>query len=91
VIVEGERGDIAFTNVYVPPKGSLGGTLAKLDALLASRRGRPTIIGGDLNAKHPLFGGEEDDGRGRQVIELLGAANLVVENGSGLATDIRDC
>jgi hypothetical protein len=91
VIVEGERGDIAFTNVYVPPKGSLGGTLAKLDALLASWRGRPTIIGGDLNAKHPLFGGEEDDGWGRQVIDLLGAANLVVENGSGLATDIGDC
>jgi hypothetical protein len=80
VIVEGERGDIALTNVYVPPKGSLGGTLAKLDALLASRRGRPTIIGGDLNAKHPSFGGEEDDGRGRQVIDLVGAANLVVEN-----------
>jgi hypothetical protein len=26
------------------------------------------------------LGGEEDDGRGRQVIDLVGAANLVVEN-----------
>jgi hypothetical protein len=29
VIIEGERGDIAFTNVYVPPKGSLAGILSE--------------------------------------------------------------
>jgi hypothetical protein len=29
---------------------------------------------------HPAFGGEEEDVRGRQIIDLVGAANLVVEN-----------
>jgi hypothetical protein len=80
VVIEGARGDIAFSNVYVPPKGPLEGTLTGLEELLASRRGKPTIIAGDLNGRHPAFGGEEEDVRGRQIIDLVGAANLVVEN-----------
>jgi hypothetical protein len=80
VVIEGARGDIAFFNVYVPPKGPLEGTLTVLEELLASRKGKPTIIAGDLNGRHPAFGGEEEDVRGRQIIDLVGAANLVVEN-----------
>jgi endonuclease/exonuclease/phosphatase family metal-dependent hydrolase len=80
VVIEGEGGDIALANVYAPPKGSLEGTLAVLENLLGSRRGKPTIIAGDLNGRHPAFGGEEEDVRGRQIIDLVGAANLVVEN-----------
>jgi hypothetical protein len=80
VVIEGARGDIAFSNVYVPPKGPLEGTLTVLEELLASRRGKPTMIAGDLNRRHPAFGGEEEDVRGRQIIDLVGAANLVVEN-----------
>jgi hypothetical protein len=80
VIIEGARGDIAFSNVYVPPKGPLEGTLTVLEELLASRREKPTMIAGDLNRRHPAFGGEEEDVRGRQIIDLVGAANLVVEN-----------
>jgi hypothetical protein len=80
VVIEGARGDIAFSNVYVPPKGPLEGTLTVLEELLASRRGKPTMIAGDLNRRHPAFGGEEEDIRGRQIIDLVGAANLVVEN-----------
>jgi hypothetical protein len=63
-----------------PPKGSLEGTLAVLENLLASRRGKPTIIAGDLNGRYPAFGGEEEEARGRQIIDLVGAANLLVEN-----------
>jgi hypothetical protein len=48
VVIEGEGGDIALANVYAPPKGSLEGTLAVLENLLASRRGKPTIIAGDI-------------------------------------------
>jgi endonuclease/exonuclease/phosphatase family metal-dependent hydrolase len=77
VVIEGEGGDIALANVYAPPKGSLEGTLAVLENLLGSRRGKPTIIAGDLNGRHPAFGGEEEDVRGRQIIDLVGAA---VEN-----------
>jgi hypothetical protein len=51
-----------------------------LENLLASRRGKPTIIAGDLNGRHPAFGGEDEDVRGRQIIDLVEAANLVVEN-----------
>jgi hypothetical protein len=80
VVIEGEGVDIALANVYAPPKGSLEGTLAVLENLLASRRGKPTIIAWDLNGRHPAFGGEEEDVRGRQIINLVGAANLVVEN-----------
>jgi hypothetical protein len=80
VVIEGARGDIAFSNVYVPPKGPLEGTLTVLEELLASRREKPTMIAGDLNRRHPAFGGEEEDVRGRQIIDLVGAANLVVEN-----------
>jgi hypothetical protein len=80
VVIEGARGGIAIANVYVPPKGTLEGTLTVLEDLLASRRGQPTIIARDYNGKHPAFGGEEDDGKGRQIIDLVGAANLVVEN-----------
>jgi hypothetical protein len=80
VVIEGARGDIAFFNVYVPPKDPLEGTLTVLEELLASRKGKPTIIAGDLNGRHPAFGGEEEDVRGRQIIDLVGAANLVVEN-----------
>jgi hypothetical protein len=39
VVIEGARGDIAFSNVYVPPKGPLEGTLTVLEELLASRSG----------------------------------------------------
>jgi hypothetical protein len=80
MVIEGEGVDIALANEYAPPKGSLEGTLAVLENLLASRRGKPTIIAGDLNGRHPAFGGEEEDVRGRQIINLVGAANLVVEN-----------
>ncbi|CAH1381951.1 unnamed protein product, partial [Tenebrio molitor] len=79
VVIEGEGVDIALANVYAPPKRSLEGTLAVLENLLASRRGKPTIIAGDLNGRHPAFGGEEEDVRGRQIINLVGAPNLVVE------------
>jgi hypothetical protein len=65
VVIEGERGDIALSNVYAPPKRSLERTLTVLEDLLTSRRGRPTIIAGDFNGRHPAFGGEEDDARGR--------------------------
>jgi hypothetical protein len=51
-----------------------------LENLLASRRGKPTIIAGDLNGRHTAFGGEDEDVRGRQIIDLVEAANLVVEN-----------
>jgi hypothetical protein len=39
-----------------------------LENLLANRRGKSTIIAGDLNWRHPAFGGEEEDVRGRQII-----------------------
>jgi hypothetical protein len=45
VVIKGEGGDIALANVY---EGSLEGTLAVLENLLASRRGKPTIIAGDI-------------------------------------------
>jgi hypothetical protein len=65
-----------------------------LENLLASRRGKPTIIAGDLNGRYPAFGGEEEDARGRQIIDLVGAANLVEPSGrerSGINLDVRDC
>jgi hypothetical protein len=63
------------------PRSSRGNCyVLVLENLLASRRGKPTIIAGDLNGRYPAFGGEEEDARDRQIIDLVGAANLLVEN-----------
>jgi hypothetical protein len=90
VVIEGARGDIAFFNVYVPPKDQLEGTLTVLEELLASRKGRPTIIAGDLNGRHPAFGGE--GGRqGPADHRSSRSSQPGSRERSGLNPDVRNC
>ncbi|KAH7946786.1 hypothetical protein HPB52_004230 [Rhipicephalus sanguineus] len=55
---------------------------------LANRLGREFLLCGDINAKHPAWGGCRTDARGREVRDVLQQLGLVILN-TGANTFIR--
>ncbi|GBN11689.1 Putative protein in type-1 retrotransposable element R1DM [Araneus ventricosus] len=73
---------VLVVSVYSPPKEDFRTTLSELDNCLTLPHDR-IIICGDFNAKSPVWGGQEEDERGRQLLEFILARSLVVLNDDG--------
>lgn len=58
-------------------------SLTHLGSLLGKYSSTPVLIGGDLNARHPLWGDNVEDSRGTQVVDFLEASNLHCVNDPG--------
>ena len=69
-----ENSQLNVVNLYLPPGREFN--VKSLDKLFDKN----TIIIGDLNARHKLWGSSSNDPRGKQIEDLLDAHNFVVIN-----------
>lgn len=73
-------GNLTVVSAYVHPHSTI--LQAELEAFLESIP-HPCVIGGDWNAKHPLWGDHRQDARGDLLQSALDYSNLVVLNTGG--------
>lgn len=73
-------GCLTIVSIYIHPHSSI--CQAQLQAFFNSIP-HPCVIGGDWNAKHPLWGDHRQDARGDLLQSALDYSNLVVLNTGG--------
>lgn len=68
---------LTICNIYIPP-----GEIIQVNDLidLVDQLPRPCVIGGDLNAKHTMWGNNVVDQRGRDIEELLRRTDVCLLN-----------
>ena len=67
-------------SVYFPPSSDMATNLLELSQVLDSHSGKNIIIGGDFNAKSPMWHSSIADARGDAVANFLCTRNLYVLN-----------
>ena len=79
--------DLVVCSVYCPSDVALDD--GELDALHHHFGGRSSVILGDFNAHHGLWGSQRTDGRGLQMMDFISGSDLVILN-DGSPTRIAD-
>lgn len=80
-------GIITVVSVYIHPQAHVNQNMLErfLEAIP-----KPCIVGGDFNAKHPLWGSQAENQRGRYLFEALESGNLIVlNNGDSTRFDVN--
>lgn len=72
--------EILLLNCYVSPSASLNNFLITLEPILRRHRQNHLVLGGDFNAKNPLWGGVIEDERGTLLSEFFIANSLNILN-----------
>lgn len=73
-------------NGYVPPTGDLDEAIDFLEITIKTLHPNPILITGDLNAKSPVWQSEQEDNRGKLVVEFINKYDLHYINTSPLPT-----
>ncbi|KAI5735555.1 hypothetical protein M8J77_020038 [Diaphorina citri] len=84
-----ETGNIRIISCYMSPnqeENELEDILESLSECIRQGSGKEILIGGDFNAKSPLWGSLRTDARGRIVAEWIASENLTILNWGGIPT-----
>lgn len=84
-----ETANYRIVSCYCSPNSTMDELEAVLDDIskfLRESEKKETIIGGDLNAKSPLWGAPRTDARGSLVAEWISSENLSILNTGGCPT-----
>ena len=73
ISVSNNQGPISISAIYCPPRHSI--KRDQYDVFFKSL-GPRFIVGGDFNAKHPLWGSRTTNPKGRQLIQSMNGNNL---------------
>ena len=79
--------DLVVCSAYCPSGVALDND--ELDALHHHFGGRNSVILGDFNAHHCVWGSQRSDGRGRQMMDFIAGSDLVILN-DGSPTRVDD-
>ena len=69
-----------LASVYIEPNDDISDTLTKLSSVALDYSRRHSIIGGDVNGRHTIWGSDRTDSRGADVLDALSAANFFTCN-----------
>ena len=87
VRINTKKGKVTIFNIYAPPSIAIE-SIKKIETIL-NKFPNNTIIVGDLNSHHSLWGSNIDTNAGKHIAEMLETSNFCVIN-SGQITRIDD-
>jgi ribonuclease HI len=80
VRLQGRGHNIILISVYFKPGADVADDLQRLDQTLATFTGEDILVSGDFNAKSSVWGGDVNDERGDDVLDLISSRSLHLLN-----------